>query len=227
MSTVAPVQHSARWVKPACPSSALVRGLGAGQTGFMAADPHALFEEWLAEARLSEPNDPTAMALATADDDGRPSVRMVLLKGHDGRGFVFYTNMRSRKGAELAANPRAGLLFHWKSLRRQVRIEGAVEPVSDEQADAYFSTRGRDSQLGAWASDQSQPLDARETFEARYRETRDRFEGGAVPRPPHWSGYRVVPGRIEFWNDRAHRLHERRLFELEPDGSWSEGLLYP
>ncbi|HEX9933399.1 MAG TPA: pyridoxamine 5'-phosphate oxidase [Allosphingosinicella sp.] len=192
-----------------------------------AADPHALFEEWLAEAQLSEPNDPTAMALATADAEGRPSVRMVLMKGHDERGFVFYTNQRSRKGGELAANPSAALLFHWKSLRRQVRIEGPVEPVSEAEADAYFATRARDSQLGAWASDQSQPLAAREAFEAAYQEMRRRFEGGEVPRPPHWSGYRVAPERIEFWSDRAHRLHERRLFTKLADGGWSEGLLYP
>jgi pyridoxamine 5'-phosphate oxidase len=192
----------------------------------MATDPHALFEEWLAEARLSEPNDPTAMALATADAAGRPSVRMVLMKGHDRRGFVFYTNRRSRKGAELAANASAALLFHWKSLRRQVRIEGSVEPVSEAEADAYFATRARDSQLGAWASDQSQPLDARETFEARYQDMRAHHEGRDVPRPPYWSGYRVAAERIEFWSDRAHRLHERRLF-VRQDGGWSEGLLYP
>ena len=192
----------------------------------MATDPHALFEEWLAEARLAEPNDPTAMALATAGASGRPSVRMVLMKGHDERGFVFYTNQRSRKGAELAANPHAALLFHWKSLRRQVRIEGSVGPVAEDEADAYFATRARDSQLGAWASDQSQPLDARESFEARYQEMRALYEGRAVPRPPHWSGYRVAPERIEFWNDRAHRLHERRLFTRTADG-WGEGLLYP
>jgi pyridoxamine 5'-phosphate oxidase len=193
----------------------------------MAADPHQIFEEWLAEARLSEPNDPTAMALATADAEGRPSVRMVLMKGHDARGFVFYTNLDSRKGQELAANPRAALLFHWKSLRRQVRVEGPVEPVSDEEADAYFATRARDSQLGAWASDQSRPLDDRATFEARYQAMKARFDGGGVPRPPRWSGWRVVPERIEFWTDRAHRLHERRLFTRLPDGGWSEGLLYP
>ncbi len=189
-------------------------------------DPHALFEEWLTEARMSEPNDPTAMALATADPAGRPSVRMVLMKGHDERGFVFYTNLDSRKGAELAANPAAALLFHWKSLRRQVRIEGPVQPVADAEADAYFATRGRDSQLGAWASDQSRPLDARSTFEGRYEEMRRRFEATDVPRPPRWSGWRVVPERIEFWNDRAHRLHERRLF-TRSGGGWSEGLLYP
>ncbi len=192
----------------------------------MAADPHQLFDEWFELARLSEPNDPNAVALATADAEGRPSLRMVLLKGHDARGFVFYTNQDSRKGGELETNPNAALLFHWKSLRRQVRVEGAVAPVSSEEADLYFATRSRDSQLGAWASDQSRPLDARETFERRYEEMRARFEGSEVPRPPRWSGYRVSPERIEFWTDRAHRLHERRLFTRSESG-WSEGLLYP
>jgi pyridoxamine 5'-phosphate oxidase len=190
-------------------------------------DPHALFEDWLAEARRSEPNDPVAMALATADGGGRPSVRMVLLKGHDERGFVFYTNLDSRKGAELGANPHAALLFHWKSLRRQVRVEGPVEPVGAAEADAYFASRARDSQLGAWASDQSRPLDSRATFEARYEAERARFQGTDVPRPPRWSGWRVMPERIEFWLDRPHRLHERRLFTTTVDGRWSEGLLYP
>ncbi|HEY0414383.1 MAG TPA: pyridoxamine 5'-phosphate oxidase [Allosphingosinicella sp.] len=192
----------------------------------MADDPHAIFDSWLAEARLAEPNDPSAVALATADAAGRPSVRMVLMKGHDARGFVFYTNFDSRKSEELAANPRAALLFHWKSLRRQVRIEGPVEPASEQEADAYFATRARDSQLGAWASDQSRPLDARSTFEARYEATRRRFDGKNVPRPPRWSGWCVVPERIEFWSDRPHRLHERRLFTRSA-GGWDEGLLYP
>jgi pyridoxamine 5'-phosphate oxidase len=189
-------------------------------------DPFDLFRAWFAEARAAEPNDPEAMALATADADGRPSVRMVLLKGVDDRGFVFYTNREGRKAAELAANPHAALLFHWKSLRRQVRIEGAVSLASDAESDAYFASRSRDSQLGAWASDQSRPLDARETFERRFEEMRAWFDGGPVPRPPHWGGYRVTPERIEFWLDRAHRLHERRLFVRDGDG-WSEGLLYP
>jgi pyridoxamine 5'-phosphate oxidase len=192
----------------------------------MATDPHKLFEEWFAEAQLAEPNDANAMALATAGADGRPSLRMVLLKGHDERGFVFYTNLDSRKGGELAANPTAALLFHWKSLRRQVRIEGPVSAVEEKEADIYFATRSRDSQLGAWASDQSRPLDRRETFEARYQDMLERFEGGDVPRPPRWSGFRVLPERIEFWIDRAHRLHERRLFVRDGKG-WREGLLYP
>ncbi len=189
-------------------------------------DPFELFADWFAEARESEPNDPDAMALATATPDGRPSVRMVLLKGHDPEGFTFYTNLDSRKGAELAANARAALLFHWKSLRRQVRVEGPVEPVPDRDADAYFATRSRDSQLGAWASWQSRPLDARPTFEKRFEEMTRRFDGADVPRPPRWSGYRLKPELFEFWTDRPHRLHERRLFTADGAG-WREGLLYP
>ena len=193
----------------------------------MADDPHALFDGWLAEAEAAEPNDPTAMSVASVGADGQPSSRMVLMKGHDARGFVFYTNLESRKAGELLPHPKAALLFHWKSLRRQVRVEGPVSSVSDAEADAYFATRGRDSQLGAWASDQSRPLDARATFEARVEAMKARFDGQDVPRPPHWSGLRVAPERIEFWQDRAHRLHERRLFTRLPGGGWNEGLLYP
>ena len=189
-------------------------------------DPLALFDKWLAEAGASEPNDPEAMTLATATRDGRPSARIVLLKGHGPDGFVFYTNQQSRKADELAANPNAALLFHWKSLRRQVRIEGSVSRVSDAEGDAYFASRARDSQLGAWASDQSRLLDNRATFEQRFEDMKRRYEGSEVPRPPHWGGYRLNPEAMEFWTDRPHRLHERRLFTRTPDG-WTEGLLYP
>ena len=188
--------------------------------------PIVLFDTWFAEARTSEPNDPNAMALATVDAQGRPSSRMVLLKGHGADGFVFYTNRESRKAGDLEANRNVALLFHWKSLRRQVRIEGEVAFASDAESDAYFASRGRDSQLGAWASDQSRPLADRETFEARFEEMKQRFDGRAVPRPPHWGGYRVTPRAIEFWQDRAHRLHERRVFTRDGD-DWSEGMLYP
>src|SRR5262245_19586143 len=192
----------------------------------MPTDPFDLFDAWLTEARAAEVNDPEAMALATADASGQPSVLMVLLKGHGPDGFVFYTNEQSAKGDQLAANPQAALLFHWKALRRQVRVEGPVERASAAEADAYFATRGRDSQIGAWASDQSRPLDTQETFETRFTEFESKFSGQDVPRPPHWGGYRLVPRRIEFWIDRPHRLHERCLF-VANEGGWSEGLLYP
>ncbi|OYY70369.1 pyridoxal 5'-phosphate synthase [Sphingomonas sp. 28-63-12] len=192
----------------------------------MTTDPLDLFAAWYAEARVTEINDSNAMALATSDAVGRLGLRMVLLKGHGPDGFVFYTNQEGRKAADLAANPQAALLFHWKSLRRQIRIEGGVSTVSPGEADAYFATRGRDSQLGAWASDQSRPLDSRATFEARFAAMQARFEGVDVPRPPHWSGYRVTADTIEFWQDREHRLHERRLFTRAGDG-WIEGMLYP
>lgn len=192
----------------------------------MGTDPIDLFSGWLAAAESSEPNDPNAMALATVDVRMQPAVRMVLLKGHGPEGFIFYTNHQSRKADDLAANQRAGLLFHWKSLRRQVRIEGPVDAVDEATADAYFATRGRAARLGAWASDQSQPLPDRATLEARFADVTARFAGVEVPRPPHWSGYRVNPERIEFWEDGAHRLHNRRIFVRE-DAGWSEGLLYP
>jgi pyridoxamine 5'-phosphate oxidase len=192
----------------------------------MGTDPFQLFDEWFAKAQASEPSDPNAMALATTDSEKRPSVRIVLMKAHGPDGFVFYTNQRSRKGEELAHNPYAALLFHWKSLRRQVRIEGNVSPVSSEEADAYFATRSRDSQLGAWASSQSRTLPGRAEFERRYDEMTAKFEDEEVPRPSHWGGYRVMPERIEFWSDRPHRLHERRLF-TRGAGGWTESLLYP
>lgn len=189
--------------------------------------PFTLFNAWFADAQASEPNDPNAMVLATVDADGRPSARMVLLKGHDDAGFVFYTNLESRKGLALAAHPQAALLFHWKSLTRQIRIEGAVEPVSDAEADAYFASRARDSRIGAWASDQSRPLNSRAHFLKRVAEYGMRYAVGDVPRPPHWSGYRLVPDRFEFWQDQAFRLHERRVFVRGKGGGWDEGLLFP
>jgi pyridoxamine 5'-phosphate oxidase len=192
----------------------------------MSIDPIARFSDWLTEAEASEPNDPNAVALATVSAAGRPAVRMVLLKGLSDAGFVFYTNQQSRKADDLAANARAALLFHWKTLRRQVRVEGAVTPVTDAEADAYFATRGRISKLGAWASDQSRPLADRATLEARLADVTARFEGADVPRPPHWSGYRVTPSAIEFWSDGDHRLHNRELFVRNGHG-WTTELLYP
>ena len=192
----------------------------------MTSDPFELFDQWLAEARAAEPNDPEAMAFASADAQGRPSVRIVLLRRAGPAGFGFFTNLDSRKGEELIANPHGALAIHWKSLRRQVRAEGPVEQVEDAEADAYFAGRSRDSQIGSWASDQSRPLESREFFEQRYEELRARFGDGPVPRPPRWSGFRLKPERIEFWTDRPHRLHERRQVVRDGDG-WTEGLLYP
>jgi pyridoxamine 5'-phosphate oxidase len=190
------------------------------------ADPIALFDEWFRAALKGEPNDANAMALATVDAAGLPDVRMVLLKGADAQGFVFYTNTPSAKGQELATNPKAALLFHWKSLRRQVRIRGPVSSVTPEEADAYFATRARPAQIGAWASEQSRALPDRFALEKRVAEVGLRFGLGKVSRPPHWSGYRLQPETIEFWRDRPFRLHERLLFTRAGEG-WTTSRLYP
>jgi pyridoxamine 5'-phosphate oxidase len=189
-------------------------------------DPIEVFREWLAEAEAAEPNDPTAMALATVDGAGNPSVRMVLLKGVDERGFAFYTNFESRKGEDLLAQPRAALCFHWKSLRKQVRVEGPVEIVSDAEANEYFHSRARVSQIGAAASAQSRPLDSRATLERRVADLQTLFDGVEVPRPPNWSGFRVIPDRIEFWKDGAYRLHDRIVFTRR-GMDWATERLYP
>ena len=191
-------------------------------------DPFALFEDWFAEAQESEPNDPNAMALATATPDGAPSVRMVLLKDRSEDGFTFYTNAESRKGREIRANMQAALLFHWKSLRRQIRIEGPLSEVSADEADAYFHSRAHDSQIGSAASDQSRPLPDRQTYLDRIEDLAERYPQGDVPRPAHWTGFRLNPRRIEFWLDRPNRLHDRRVFERAgADASWTDTLLYP
>lgn len=191
-------------------------------------DPFALFAAWFAEAKAAEPNDPDAMALATVDAAGLPDVRMVLLKQADERGFVFYTNEESAKGGELASNPKAALVLHWKSIRRQVRVRGAVERVTDAEADAYFASRSRDSRIAAMASDQSRPLDSRATFEARVAELQKKFDGKDVPRPAHWGGYRIVPSEIEFWQDRPHRMHDRvRFTRKDAKSAWTKTRLYP
>ena len=188
-------------------------------------EPLAVFERWLDEAWKAEPNA-HAMTLATATPEGRPSARLVLLKGLDRRGFVFYTNLESRKSEELYANPFAALCFLWKSLNRQVRVEGAVEQVGDDEADAYFASRPRDSQIGAWASDQSRRLESRALLEGRVEEFSRRFDQGTIPRPAYWSGYRVVPQRVEFWQERPSRLHDRLLFVREGEG-WRRQRLFP
>jgi len=190
-------------------------------------NPFELFREWLADAEKTEPNDPNAMALATVGADGMPSVRMVLLKGFDEQGFVFYTNLASQKGHELAAHPKAALCFHWKSLKRQVRVEGLVTPVSEEEADAYFASRARDSRIGAWASKQSQRMDGRFELEQRVAKYALKFNIGKVPRPPFWSGFRITPQKIEFWRDKPFRLHERNVFTRTDEGGWGTSILFP
>jgi pyridoxamine 5'-phosphate oxidase len=214
---------------PASPSEQAYQAAAADEPPLSeAGGPIALFEEWFAAAKASEPNDPNGMALATTDEAGLPDVRMVLLKDLDARGFTFYTNSLSAKGLELAANPKAALLFHWKSLRRQVRVRGPVEQVSDAESDAYFKSRARSSQIGAWASDQSRPLPDGLALPRRVAEYGLKFGVAAVPRPPHWFGYRVLPLTIEFWRDRPFRLHERLVFSRPAIGDdWTTARLYP
>ena len=195
-------------------------------------DPFDWFLDWMTEAEAAEPNEPNAMTLATAAPDGQPAARIVLLKGidpvgADPRGFVFYTNTESRKGGELATNPQAALLFHWKSLGRQIRVEGRVQPATLAEADAYFASRLRISRLGAWASDQSRPLSDRAQLENRLADYEARFPGDDIPRPAYWAGYRVVPDRFEFWQNMPYRLHDRTTFVHQPDGSWKPGKLFP
>jgi pyridoxamine 5'-phosphate oxidase len=200
---------------------------GAAEDFTAGEEPFALFAGWLAEAGASEPNDPNAMALATVDPDGMPNARMVLLKGYDAAGFVFYTNLESAKGGELGAG-KAALLFHWKSLRRQVRVRGLVTRVGDDEADAYYASRPRGSRIGAWASKQSRPLESRFALEKGVAEYTAKFGLGAIPRPPFWSGFRLAPVAIEFWHDRPFRLHDRVVFRRdEPEGAWTKTRLYP
>jgi pyridoxamine 5'-phosphate oxidase len=192
-----------------------------------AAEPFRLFAAWLQDATKSEPNDPNGVALATVDDDGMPDVRMVLLKGFDEEGFVFYTNFESAKGRELLSTMKAAMCFHWKSLRRQVRVRGPVEIVSDEEADAYFATRARGSRIGAWASKQSRPLESRFALEKAVAEYTAKYAIGEIPRPKHWSGFRLIPQAIEFWHDRPFRLHDRIKFTRTGDRGWEKTRLYP
>jgi len=203
------------------PPSELTSGDFSGAT-----EPFRLFGEWLRDAEGKEPNDPNAMAVATVDETGMPNVRMVLLKGFDQQGFVFYTNFESRKGREILASRKAALLFHWKSLRRQVRVRGTVEIVSDAEANDYYASRPRGSRIGAWASQQSRPLESRFALEKAVAEYGLKFGLGEIPRPPHWSGFRIVPSGFEFWHDRPFRLHDRLVFERAGDG-WTTSRLYP
>lgn len=193
-----------------------------------AQEPFDLFRQWFADATASEPNDPNAMALATVDPQGMPDVRMVLMKGYDEQGFVFYTNTGSAKGTQLLASRKAAIVFHWKSLHRQVRVRGPIEQVSDAEADAYFQSRPRDSRIGAWASQQSRPLESRFALEKAVAVNAAKYAVGTVPRPPHWTGFRIMPVAIEFWHDRPFRLHDRITFSrAEPNGDWTKHRLYP
>ncbi len=193
-----------------------------------AQEPFDLFRQWFADATASEPNDPNAMALATVDPEGMPDVRMVLMKGYDEQGFVFYTNTGSAKGTQLLASRKAAIVFHWKSLHRQVRVRGPIEQVSDAEADAYFQSRPRDSRIGAWASQQSRPLESRFALEKAVAVNAAKYAVGTVPRPPHWTGFRIMPVAIEFWHDRPFRLHDRITFSrAEPNGDWTRHRLYP